>query len=132
MSAGTGVALGFASHGVMGVTGVGSLAWALSRFFSAVFRKALVVMRSLLLGLQSSAETGLCSQTGQVEGRVSLPAVVSHAKARMRDWGDAQFSQIICSQHGVLKALTASLLQIAQRSLKGTSSCGSELMRRSA
>jgi hypothetical protein len=39
----------------------------------------------------------------------------------------SQFSQIICSQQGVLKALTASLLQIAQRNLIGTSSCGNEL-----
>lgn len=44
------------------------------------------------------------------------------------DYGaDLQFSQIICSQQGVLKAFTASLLQMAQRSLKGTSSRGSEL-----
>lgn len=125
--------LGFVSMGVIGVIGVDSLACELSRFFSAVFRKALVVMRSLLLGLQSSADTGVCSQTGQVDGSVNLPA------SRQRTPGQgqrerpaearrySQFSQIICSQQGVLKALTASLLQMAQRSLKGTSSCGSEL-----
>lgn len=105
-----------------------------SRFFSAVLRKARVVMRSLLFGLQSSAETGVCSQTGQVDGSVNLPvASVSDIiemgdPRRRRRKKSLQFSQIICSQHGVLKALTASLLQIAQRSLKGTSSCGSELV----
>lgn len=68
--------LGFASLGVMGVMGVDSFAWELSRFFSAVLRKALVVMRSLLFGLQSSAETGVCSHTGQVDGSVNLPGLV--------------------------------------------------------
>lgn len=53
--------------------GVGSFACELSRFFSAVLRKALVVMRNDLFGLQSSAEMGVCSQTGQVEGSDSLP-----------------------------------------------------------
>lgn len=118
-----GVAEGFASTGVMGVADV-SLTCEVSLFFSAVFRKARVVMRSLLFGLQSSTETGVCSQTGQVDGRVVVPViVVSHGQARPTK-GDifSQFSHIICSQQGVLKALTASLLQMAQRSLKGTSS----------
>lgn len=124
---------------MIGVMGVGSFACELSRFFSAVLRKALVVMRSLLLGLQSSADTGVCSQTGQVDGRVNLPFFRCQRHPRrkffwleegggVRERGNhSQFSQIICSQQGVLKAFTASLLQMAQRSLKGTSSCGSEL-----
>lgn len=70
-----GGAVGFAS---IGVTGVGSLACRLSRFFSAVLRNALVVIRSDLFGLQSSAEMGVCSQTGHVEGNDSLPAAVSN------------------------------------------------------
>lgn len=78
-----GVAEGFASTGVMGVAGVASFACDVSLFFSAVFRKALVVMRSLLFGLQSSTETGVCSQTGQVDGRVVLPvALVSDVEIK--------------------------------------------------
>lgn len=65
---------GFASTGVMGVA---SLACRLSRFFSAVLRNALVVIRNDLLGLQSSAEMGVCSQTGHVEGSDNLPEAVS-------------------------------------------------------
>jgi hypothetical protein len=44
-----------------------------SRFFSSVRRKALRVVRSALFGLQRSGETGLCSQTGQLSGRVVWP-----------------------------------------------------------
>lgn len=58
------------------MAGVASFVCAESRFFSAVLRKALVVIRSLLLGLQSSTETGVCSQTGHVVGRVDVPALV--------------------------------------------------------
>lgn len=58
------------------MAGVGSFVCAESLFFSAVFRKARVVIRSLLLGLQSSTETGVCSQTGQVVGKVDVPALV--------------------------------------------------------
>lgn len=68
----------------MGVAGVASFACELSLFFSAVFRKALVVMRSLLLGLQSSTETGVCSQTGQVDGRVVLPVIIVVSDAKVR------------------------------------------------
>lgn len=131
-SGAVGVADGFASTGVMGVA---SLACRLSRFFSAVLRNALVVIRNDLLGLQSSAEMGVCSQTGHVEGSDNLPEAVSDSVGplkkppqKKRESGrHSQFSQIICSQQGVRKALTASLLQMAQRSLMGTSSCGNEL-----
>jgi hypothetical protein len=44
-----------------------------SRFFSSVRRKTLTVVLRALLGLQSSAETGLCSQTGHDSGRVDWP-----------------------------------------------------------
>jgi hypothetical protein len=40
---------------------------------------------------------------------------------------NAQFSQMACSQHGSLRALTASLLQLAHRSLCGISSGANEL-----
>lgn len=40
---------------------------------------------------------------------------------------DAHVSQMACSQHGSLKALTASLLQLAHRSLCGISSGANEL-----
>lgn len=73
------VVVGFASTGVMGVA---SFACRLSRFFSAVLRNALVVIRNDLLGLQSSAEIGVCSQTGHVEGSDSLPATVSDRSAK--------------------------------------------------
>lgn len=80
---GAGIAEGFASIVGMGVEGVTSFACEESLFFSAVFRKARVVMRSLLFGLQSSTETGVCSQTGQVDGRVVLPIIdVSDANVR--------------------------------------------------
>lgn len=118
--------MGFASMGVMGVD---SLASKLSRFFSAVFRKALVVMRRDLLGLQSSCEIGVCSHTGQVARRACLPGRVLMDCIYGEEVGiqSLQFSQTICSQQGVRKALTANLLQMAQRSLIGTSSCGREL-----
>lgn len=45
-----------------------------SRFFSSVRRKTLIVVRRDLFGLQSSAATGVCSQTGQEEGRVDWPS----------------------------------------------------------
>jgi len=41
-----------------------------SRFFSSVRRKTLIVVRRDLFGLQSAADTGLCSQTGHEEGNV--------------------------------------------------------------
>jgi hypothetical protein len=82
-----------------------------SRFFSSVRKNTLMVVRSALCGLQSSADSGECSQTGHDAGRV--------------DW---QLSQMACSQHGRRKALTASLLQMAQRSFAGMSSCGRELV----
>lgn len=76
-----GVADGFASTGVIGVA---SLACRLSRFFSAVLRNALVVIRNDLLGLQSSAEMGVCSQTGHVEGSDNLPDAVSDRSAEKK------------------------------------------------
>jgi len=69
-----------------------------------------MVVRKDLLGLQSSAERGECSQTGHDEGS--------------DDW---QASQMACSQQGRRKALTASLLQMAHLSLAGISSWDSDL-----
>jgi hypothetical protein len=81
-----------------------------SRFFSSVRKNTLIVVRSALCGLQSSADSGECSQTGHEAGSV--------------DW---QLSQMACSQQGRRNALTASLLQMAHRSFAGMSSCGREL-----
>ncbi len=50
--------------------GLGSFVLTGSRFFSAVRRKTLIVVRSALWGLQSSADRGECSQTGHDEGSV--------------------------------------------------------------
>ena len=88
-----------------GVTGGVSLGRDISRFFSSVLKKTLMVVRRDLWGLQSSAESGECSQTGHEAGNV--------------DW---QLSQMACSQHGRRKGFTASLLQMAHRSLAGISS----------
>lgn len=111
---GTGIAgavawIGLGSTGVMGVVAT-SLGLLDSRFFSSVRKNTLIVVRNALCGLQSSADNGECSQTGQEAGR--------------EDW---QLSQMACSQHGRRNALTASLLQMAHRSFAGMSSCGSEL-----
>lgn len=59
--------------GVSGVLFFSSFRRRASRFFSSVRRKTLIVVRKDLLGLQSSAATGVCSQTGQDEGRVDWP-----------------------------------------------------------
>jgi hypothetical protein len=56
------------SIGVAGVISLTSLDRSASRFFSAVRRKTLIVVRSDLFGLQSSADKGECSQTGHEEG----------------------------------------------------------------
>ena len=69
-----------------------------------------MVVRSALCGLQSPADSGACSHTGHELGSVA--------------W---HVSQMACSQQGRRNALTASLLQMAQRSLAGMSSCGREL-----
>lgn len=111
-AAGAGIAGAVAATGLgsTGVTGVASLGLFDSRFFSSVRRNTLMVVRRALCGLQSFAESGECSQTGQEAGRV--------------DW---QLSQMACSQHGKRNALTASLLQMAHRSFAGISSCDREL-----
>jgi hypothetical protein len=44
-----------------------------SRFFSSVRRKTFMVVRSDLFGLQSSAATGECSQTGHVDCKLDWP-----------------------------------------------------------
>ncbi len=66
--------LGFASTGVVGAESLGSLGRLISLFLSPVFTKTLMVDRIALFGLQSSAESGVCSHTGQVDGRVEWPA----------------------------------------------------------
>lgn len=68
-----------ASIGVSGVAGVAggvffsSFTRNASLFFSSVLKKTLIVVRNDLLGLQSSAATGVCSQTGHDEGNVDWP-----------------------------------------------------------
>jgi hypothetical protein len=59
--------------GVIGVASLASFNRIASRFFSSVRRKTLIVVRNDLFGLQSSAATGECSQTGHVEGSVDWP-----------------------------------------------------------
>lgn len=58
-----------ASMGVGGADSLASFARKASLFFSAVRKKTFMVVRRDLFGLQSSAERGECSQTGQDDGR---------------------------------------------------------------
>jgi hypothetical protein len=58
------------SRGVAGGVCLTSFCRRASRFFSSVRRKALMVDRRALFGLQSSAETGVCSHAGHEEGSV--------------------------------------------------------------
>lgn len=105
--------------------GVGAADWrSFSRFFSSVRRKALRVVRKALFGLQRPGETGVCAQTGQVSERDDWPNghPVSRVLSVMLRSGAVQVSQIDWSQQGRRKAFTASLLQMAHRSLKGISS----------
>lgn len=81
-----------------------------------------MVVLSDLCGVQSSGVTGLCSQTGQDAGRLDWPEVKLALTTRFVVRLCLQFSQMACSQQGKRNALTASLLQIAQRSLIGMSS----------
>lgn len=120
MSTGVGASTG------TGVASLISFSLRASRFFSSVRRKTLMVVRKALCGLQSSAETGECSQTGQVVGRVDWPVRVRLCtdEAILQN---LQVSQIAWSQHGRRNALTARRLQIAQRSLIGISSSEREL-----
>jgi len=72
------------SDGVAGgVCFLASLSLA-SRFFSSVRRKTLIVVRRDLFGLQSAAETGLCSQTGHEDGSVEWPLIM-HISMRAFD-----------------------------------------------
>lgn len=69
----TSAGVGSTSAGVTGVVSLASLTRRASRFFSSVRRKTLIVVRRDLFGLQSSAATGVCSQTGHDEGSVDWP-----------------------------------------------------------
>jgi hypothetical protein len=62
-----------ASTGVAGSESLSSFGRLASRFFSAVRKKTLIVVRSDLFGLQSSADKGECSQTGHDAGRLDWP-----------------------------------------------------------
>ena len=66
-----------ASTGVVGADSLAFFSKAASRFFSAVRMNTLTVVRSDLLGLQSSAESGECSQMGHADGRLEWPDSVS-------------------------------------------------------
>jgi hypothetical protein len=82
VDASTGVAV--TSKGVAGALFFVSFNRSASRFFSSVRRKTLIVVRRDLFGLQSSAATGVCSQTGQEEGRVDWPVeIVSKSREDM-------------------------------------------------
>ncbi|QBZ61485.1 hypothetical protein PoMZ_08434 [Pyricularia oryzae] len=128
---------GFASTGVGGADSPASLGFEASRFFSSVLTKTLIVVRKDFIGLQSSAESGECSQTGHDVGSVAWPVCRTAGQFCLqndglavpaRPWGaNLQFSQIAWSQHGSFTALIASLLQMAQRSLMGISSWVREL-----
>lgn len=74
-SAGVGNSTGVSitSNGVGGGLFLTSFDRRASRFFSSVRRKTLIVVLRDLFGLQSSAATGVCSHTGQDEGRVDWP-----------------------------------------------------------
>jgi hypothetical protein len=71
MGAVTSIGVAAVSTGVSG--GDSSFDRDASLFFSSVLRNTLIVVRSDLFGLQSAAATGVCSQTGQDEGRVEWP-----------------------------------------------------------
>jgi hypothetical protein len=75
--AGASMGVGATSAGVAGGLTFASLDRRASRFFSSVLRKTLIVVRRDLRGLQSSAATGVCSQTGHEEGRFDWP-IVNH------------------------------------------------------
>jgi hypothetical protein len=79
-------------------------------FFSSALIKALTVMRRDLLGLHMSGSRGEWLHTGHASGREA--------------WQCWQMDE---SQHWSLKALTASLLQVAHRSFVGISDWVSEL-----
>jgi hypothetical protein len=75
---GTAAGVGSGSIGVSGgVASFASFNRRASRFFSSVRRKTLIVVRNDLWGLQSSDATGLCSQTGHVDGKLDWPIVRS-------------------------------------------------------
>jgi hypothetical protein len=63
----------FASTGVTGAAFFTSLGRLASLFFSSVRRKTRIVVRNALCGLQSSADSGLCSQTGHESGKLDWP-----------------------------------------------------------
>lgn len=102
-----------------------------SLFFSSVRRKAFNVIRSALLGLQRLASSGLCAQTGQLDGRDVWPVITVSYIRRKGFLAELdislQFSHMAWSQQGSRNAFQASLLQIAHLSLNGISSWVSEL-----
>lgn len=63
-----GIGAATSSTGVTGGVFLSALARTASLFFSSVLKNTLMVVRNDLCGLQSSAATGVCSQTGQDEG----------------------------------------------------------------
>lgn len=58
------------STAVAGSESLASFGRLASRFFSAVRRNTLIVVRNDLFGLQSSADKGECSQTGHDTGKL--------------------------------------------------------------
>lgn len=83
--------------------------------------------------VQSSPETGECSQTGHEEGRVDWPETtkMSNDSIHVSRRRSLQLSQMAVSQQGRRKALIASLLQLAHFNLEGNSSWAKELGNRS-
>ena len=79
---GTSTAAKLSSIGVSGGVFLESFDLRASRFFSSVRKKTFIVVRSDLFGLQSSAATGECSQTGHVDCKLDWPVKgVSNFKA---------------------------------------------------
>ena len=65
--------------------GGGATSGSLLRFFCSFLINAFTLIRKLLIGVQSSADTGEWLQIGHVSGRASEPALVS-----MRAFGRPQ------------------------------------------
>lgn len=59
--------------GVWDASSACSFPFCVSLFFSSVLRNTFMVVRKALFGLQSSALTGSCAQTGQASGRDVWP-----------------------------------------------------------
>jgi hypothetical protein len=93
------------------------------RLFSSVFKCALMVMRRLFIGVQTSGDKGWCSQMVHCSGSAAWPeAGLGLSLTCRRKRVNSHLSHIEVSQHGSLTAFTATRLHRPQRSLAGISS----------